>query len=90
MTGKNSAEVANMTQRTVLQCLNLDDWKIAARLPVSVGAMMLSRMCDYGWVEARGERQHPAIRLTPAGLKAMQSVKPKRRLVEIGCKAKGK
>ena len=90
VTGKNSAEVPNMTQRTVLQCLNLGDWKIVAHLPVSVGEMMLSRMCDYGWVETRGERQRTAIRLTPAGLNAMQSVKPKRRLVEIGCKAKGK
>jgi hypothetical protein len=75
MTG-NSAEVPNMTQRTVLQCLNLDDWKIVARLPVSVGERVLRRMCDYGWVETRGEKQHTAIRLTPAGLKAMQSVKP--------------
>ena len=30
VTGKNSAEVPNMTQRTVLQCLNLGDWKIVA------------------------------------------------------------
>jgi len=86
VTGKTSAEVPNMTQRTILQCLNLDDWKIVAPLPIPVGEMMLIRMCDYGWVETRGEKQHTAIRLTPAGLKAMQSVKPKRRLVEIGLK----
>jgi hypothetical protein len=73
MTGKNSAEVPNMTQRTVLQCLNLDDWKIVAHLPISVGEMMLSRMCDYGWIDIQGEKQHTAIRLTPAGLKAMRS-----------------
>jgi hypothetical protein len=76
LTGKNSAEVPNMTQRTVLQCLNLDDWKIAAHLPVSVGEMMLRRLCEYGWIETRGEKQHMAIKLTPVGLKAMQSVKP--------------
>ena len=76
MTGKNLAEAPNMTQRTVLQCQNLDDWKIVAHLPISVGEMMLSRMGDYGWVETRGEKQHTAIRLTPAGRKAMQSVKP--------------
>ena len=76
MTGKNSAEVPNMTQRTVLQCLNLDDWKIAAHLPVPVGEMMLSRMCECGWIETRGEKQHMAIKLTPAGLKSMQLVKP--------------
>ena len=47
MTGKNLAEIPNMTQRTVLQCLNLDDWKIVAHLPIPLGEMMLSRMCDY-------------------------------------------
>ena len=87
MTGKNLAELPNMTQRTVLQCLNLDDWKIGAHLPVSVGAMMLSRMCDYGWVETRGEKQHTAIRLTPAGLKVMSEAI--RRPVKIGLKTKG-
>jgi hypothetical protein len=90
MTGKNSAEVPNMAQRTVLQCLNLDDWKIVAHLPVPLGERTLSRMREYGWVETRGEKQHLSIRLTPAGLDAMQSVKPMRRPVEIGLKAMGK
>ena len=76
MTGKNSAEVPNMTQRTILQCLNLDDWKIVAPLPIPVGEMMLIRMCEHGWIEIRGEKQQMAIKLTPAGLKSMQSVKP--------------
>ena len=77
VTGKNSAEVPNMTQRTVLQCLSLDDWKIVAHLPIPLGEMMLSRMYDCGWIEIRGdEKQHTAIRLTPAGLKSMRSVKP--------------
>jgi hypothetical protein len=73
MTGKNSAEVPNMRQRTVLQHLSLDDWKIASRLPVPAGELMLSRIRDYGWIEIQGEKQHAAIRLTPAGLKAMRS-----------------
>jgi hypothetical protein len=76
MTGKNSAEVPNMAQRTVLQCLDLDDWKIVSHLPVPVGERTLSRMCEYGWVETRGEKQHMSIRLTLAGLNAMQSVTP--------------
>lgn len=74
MTGKNSAEAANMTQRTVLQCLNLHDWNNVARLPVPVGQRMLNRLYDYGWIKIQGERQHTAIRLTPAGLEAMRSV----------------
>ena len=76
MTGKNSTELPNMTQRTVLQCLNLDDWKIVTQLPVPVGEPMLNRIYDCGWIDIRGEKQHAAIRLTPAGLKAMRSFKP--------------
>ena len=77
VTGKNSAEVPNMTQRTILRCLNLDDWKIVARLPIPVGEMMLGRMCECGWIDVRGEKQHTATRLTPAGLKAMRGLKAK-------------
>ena len=55
VTGKNSAEVPNMTQRTILQCLNLDDWKIVARLPIPVGEMMLGCKCECGWIDVRGE-----------------------------------
>ena len=76
MTGQHKAEVPNMSQRTVMQCLSLDDWKVVAHLPVPVGDLMVNRLLDYGWIEVRGEKQHTAIRLTPAGLKAMQSVKP--------------
>jgi hypothetical protein len=74
-----------MTQRTVLQCLNLGDWKIVAHLHIPVGEMML--MCGFGWVETRGEKQHMAIRLIPAGLKVMSEAI--RRPVKIGLKAKG-
>jgi DNA-binding PadR family transcriptional regulator len=35
--------------------------------------LMLSRLLHHGWIESRGEKQHTAIRLTPAGLKAMRS-----------------
>ena len=77
VTGKNSTEVPNMTQRTVLQCLSLDDWKIVAHLPIPLGEMMLSRMYDCGWIEIRdGEKHNTTIRLTLAGLKSMRLVKP--------------
>ena len=55
MTDKNSAEVPNMAQRTVMQCLSLDDWKVVAHLPVPAGELMLSRILDYGWIESRGK-----------------------------------
>jgi hypothetical protein len=56
-----------------MQCLSSDDWKIVAHLPVPAGEVMLSRILDYGWIESRSEKQRTAIRLTPAGLKALRS-----------------
>jgi hypothetical protein len=73
MTGKISAEVPNMRQRTILQHLSLADWRMVDRLPVKAGELTLSRLLQLGWIECRGEKQHAAIRLTPAGLKAMRS-----------------
>jgi hypothetical protein len=73
MTGKQSAEFPNMAQRAVMQYLSLDDWKVAARLPIPAGELMLSRIRNCGWIEIRGEKHHTAIKLTPAGLKAMRS-----------------
>ncbi len=73
VTGKHSAEFPNMAQRAVMQYLSLDDWKIAARLPIPASELMLSRIRSYGWIEIRGEKQHTAIKLTSAGLKAMRS-----------------
>jgi hypothetical protein len=63
----------NMTQRTVLQYLNVTDWKIVNQLPIPAGEMTLSRLVHHGWIEMRGEKQHKEARLTPAGLKAMRS-----------------
>ena len=82
VTGKHSAEFPNMAQRSVMQYLSLDDWKIAARLPIAASELMLSRIRNYGWIEIRGEKQHTAIKLTPAGHKAMRSaIETTRRLV---------
>jgi hypothetical protein len=56
-----------------MQYLSLDDWKVAAHLPIPASELMLSRIRTHGWIESRGERHHTAIKLTPAGLKAMRS-----------------
>jgi hypothetical protein len=63
----------NMTQRAVMQYLSLIDWKLANRLPIPAGEMMLSRLAHLGWIEMRGENQQTEVRLTEAGLKAMRS-----------------
>jgi hypothetical protein len=68
-----ASNVPNMRQRTVLQHLSLADWRMVDRLPVKAGEMTLSRLLHHGWIECRGEKQHMAVRLTPAGLKAMRS-----------------
>src|SRR5258705_11940835 len=57
MTGKHSAEFPNMPQRAVMQYLSLNDWKIAARLPIPPGELMLSRIRNYGWIEIPDEKQ---------------------------------
>lgn len=63
----------NMSQRAVMQYLSLTEWKIASRLPIRAGAMMLSGLAHYGWIETRGERHHMEVRLTEVGLKKMHS-----------------
>jgi hypothetical protein len=73
MIGKNSVPVVpNMAQRALMQYLSLEYWKLASRLPVPAGELMLNRIRDYGWVEIQGEKEGMALRLTSAGLKAMK------------------
>jgi len=75
---------ANMSQRAVLQYLSLTDRKLANRLPIPAGEMMLSRLVQ----QIQGKDHDTVVRLTGAGLKAMRS-SAIRRLVELGLKAKG-
>ena len=63
----------NMPQRAVMQHLSLTDWKMANRLPIPAGEMMLSRLAHLGWIEMRGENYLTQVRLTDAGLKKMRS-----------------
>jgi hypothetical protein len=62
-----------MTQRAVMQHLSLTDWKLANRLAIPAGEMMLSRIAHLGWIEVRGENHQAEVRLTEAGLEAMRS-----------------
>ena len=64
---------ANMSQRAILQYLSLTDWKLAHRLPIRAGEMMLSRLVSQGWIEIQGKDHNTVVRLTEAGLKAMRS-----------------
>ena len=64
---------ANMSQRAVMQHLSMTDWKLANRLPIPAGEMMLSRLVSQGWVEIQGKDHNTVVRLTEAGLNAMRS-----------------
>jgi hypothetical protein len=77
VTGQNLAEVPNMSQRTVMQCLSLDDWKVVAHLPVPVGELMVSRLLDYGWIESRSEKQgNQAYACGAQGAAVLRGLKP--------------
>jgi DNA-binding PadR family transcriptional regulator len=73
MTIGASGKGPNMTQRAVMQHLSLTDWKLAHRLPIPAGEMMLSRMVQQGWIEIQGKNHNTVVRLTEAGLEAMRS-----------------
>jgi DNA-binding PadR family transcriptional regulator len=62
-----------MTHRAIMQHLSLTDWKLANRLPIPAGEMMLSRLVQQGWIEIQGKDHNTLVRLTEAGLKAMRS-----------------
>ena len=64
---------ANMSQRAVMQHMSMADWKLANRLPIPAGEMMLSRLVSQGWIEIQGKDHNTVVRLTEAGLKAMRS-----------------
>ena len=68
MIGKNSAELPNMRQRTILQHLSLDNWKRVDRLPIAAGELIVSRLLHHGWIECRGEKPLMEIRLHPGGV----------------------
>jgi predicted transcriptional regulator len=56
-----------------MQHLSLTEWKLANRLPIPAGEMMLSRMVQQGWIEIQGKDRNTVVRLTEAGLEAMRS-----------------
>jgi hypothetical protein len=73
MTSGKPGKGANMARRAVMQHLSLTDWKLANRLPIPAGKLMLSRMAHLGWIEIQGIDYMTIARLTEAGVKAMRS-----------------
>ena len=73
MTEDTPSKRPNMSQRAVMQHLSLTEWKVASRLPIRAGEMMLSGLAHIGWIETKGEDHHMEVRLTQAGLNKMRS-----------------
>jgi len=73
MTIGNSSNGPNGAHRAIMQHLSLTDWKLAHRLPIPAGEMILSRLVSQGWLEIQGRDHNTVVRLTEAGLKAMRS-----------------
>jgi hypothetical protein len=73
MISKNADRRVLSSQRQVMQYLRSGDWKIVAKLPIAATAGALSRLADYGWIERRGGGLRSEIKLTPAGLAALQA-----------------
>jgi hypothetical protein len=63
----------NMLQRAVMQHLSLTEWRLAKRLPVPAGDMMLGRLVLQGWIDMRGEDHLVEVKLTEAGLQKLRS-----------------
>ncbi|MGA2999659.1 hypothetical protein [Bradyrhizobium sp.] len=70
---ENTDRRVQASQRQVMQYLRLCDWNIVAKLPVAATAGTLRQLTNYGWIERRGGGQRSEIKLTPAGLAALQA-----------------
>ena len=55
-----------------MQHMSRTDWKLANRLPIRAGEMMLSRLVSQGWIEIQGKDHNTLVRVTEAGLKGMR------------------
>jgi hypothetical protein len=73
MIAKNAGPTVRAGHRQVMEYLRSGDWKIVDMLPVAASAGMLNQLIDYGWIERRGRGHQAEIKLTPAGLLALQA-----------------
>jgi hypothetical protein len=73
MISENADRRVRASQRQVMQYLRSCEWNIVAKLPVAATAGMLRQLTDYGWIEQRGSGPRSEIKLTTAGLEALQA-----------------
>ena len=73
MMDKTPRPTVTAVQRQLMQYLRSGDWKIVTKIPVSASPTTLNRIGSYGWIERRGGGPRSEIKLTPAGLVALQA-----------------
>jgi hypothetical protein len=73
MISKNAEPTVNAGQRQLMQYLRSGDWTIAGKLPVAASNHMLNHLIGNGWIERRGDGGKAEIKLTAAGLMALQA-----------------
>jgi hypothetical protein len=73
MISKSTDRRVLASQRQVMQYLRSGHWNIVAKIPIAATADALNRLADYGWIERRGVGPRSEIKLTPAGLAALQA-----------------
>lgn len=73
MIDKTPGPTVTAVQRQLMQYLRSGDWKIVTKIPVSASPTTLSRIDSYGWIERRGGGPRSEIKLTAAGLVALQA-----------------
>jgi hypothetical protein len=56
-----------------MQYLRAGDWVLLSKLPISVGQRTLDRITENGWIERRSGGPQSEIKLTEAGLTALQT-----------------
>ena len=73
MTGKASGYRVNAIQRQLMQYLRAGHWVLESKLPIPVGERTVDRIVQNSWIERRGVGPGSEIKLTPAGLVALQA-----------------
>ena len=61
------------SQRQLMQYLRGGNWVTISKLPISVGPRLLDRITQNGWIESRGAGARCEVKLTAAGLEALQA-----------------
>ena len=69
---KGKASGVKAMQRQLMQYLRSSNWVLLSALPVPASQRTLNLLAENGWIERRGGGPRSEIKLTPAGLLALQ------------------